>query len=193
MIARTATARQHTLADYETLPEGAPFQLIGGRLVMSPAPKLFHQNATLRMVRRIVEFLDDNDIGVVFIAPIDVYLSSANAYQPDLVFIAEGNLDIIGEANIQGVPDLVVEVLSSNASYDLGEKRDVYESCGVREYWIVDPERKSIDVLENVQGKLGNEFRVYSRARQGTGSVESKVLTGFTLDAAYVFAPIRRA
>jgi Uma2 family endonuclease len=86
----------------------------------------------------------------------------------------------------------IVEVLSSNAKHDLVEKKEVYEASGVREYWIVDSERKSIDVLENVQGKFGNEFRLFSRGRSGVGSVESKVLEGFAIELEYVFAPFRK-
>mgnify|MGYP002784240012 CR=1 FL=1 len=72
------------------------------------------------------------------------------------------------------------------------DKREMYEFQGVREYWIVDIDRKSIDVLENVQGKFGNEFRLFSRGCGGTASVESKVWEGFSVELAYIFAPLRK-
>jgi Uma2 family endonuclease len=134
----TTTAHQYTLADYEALPEGAPYQLIAGELVTSPAPKPFHQNSTLRIARQMAAFVEEQDCGVVFISPIDVYLSNEDVYQPDILFIANHHLDMIGETNIQGVPEVIVEVLSSNTRYDTFDKKNVYEACGVREYWLVD-------------------------------------------------------
>ncbi len=187
-----AKPRPHTIADYEALPEGAPYQLIGGELVMSPAPKPLHQNSALRLARKMADFADIGDAAEVIMSPIDVYFDDGDAYQPDIIVISTERLDIIGEKNVQGAPDIIVEVLSSNAKHDLVEKREVYEAHGVREYWILDPDRKSIDVLENVQGKFGNEFRLYSRGRDGTGSVESKVLEGFSVELAYIFAPFRK-
>lgn len=188
----TTTTQKYTLADYEALPEGAPYQLIHGELVMSPAPKPIHQTNALRLARIMAAFAEERELGEVFISPIDVYFNDDNAFQPDVVFVSTEQLGIIGETNIQGIPDLVVEILSSNAKRDLVDKKDVYEAFGVKEYWIIDPERKSIDVLENTLGKYGNEFRLYSRARNGEGAVESKVLAGLSVEAAYIFAPIRK-
>jgi Uma2 family endonuclease len=188
----TATAHTFTLADYEALPEGAPYQFITGELIMSPAPKPFHQSSVLRLARGMAAFAEEYELGEVFVSPIDVYFPNGDVYQPDILFISLERLEIIGEKNIQGVPDIVVEVLSSNAAYDLGEKKDTYEAFGVKEYWIIDSERESIDVLENVVGKYGNEFRVYSRGRKGEGAVESNVLHGFSIDLSYVFAPFKK-
>ena len=186
------TSRRYTLADYEALPEGAPYQLIAGSLVMSPAPIPYHQKYVGRIYALLDAFVDDHWLGETFLSPIDVYFNEMDAYQPDIIFIAAHRLGIIGEKNVQGAPDIIVEVLSSNAKHDLVEKKEVYEASGVREYWIVDSERKSIDVLENVQGKFGNEFRLFSRGRSGVGSVESKVLEGFAIELEYVFAPFRK-
>lgn len=159
---------------------------------MSPAPKPYHQKSVGRIYALLDAFVAELQLGEAFLSPIDVYFDNNEAYQPDIIFISTERLDIIGEKNIQGAPDIVVEVLSSNAKYDLVDKREMYESEGVREYWIVDIDRKSIDVLENVQGKFGNEFRLFSRGRGGTGSVESKVLEGFSVELAYIFAPLRK-
>ncbi|TAE26600.1 MAG: Uma2 family endonuclease [Candidatus Kapaibacterium sp.] len=187
-----AIAQKYTLADYEALPEGAPYQLIHGELVVSPTPTVYHQKVLGHTFYEIAKFVERNEHGEVFASPIDVYFNEDNAYQPDVVFVSTKRLDIIGETNIQGAPDLVVEVLSSNAKRDLVDKKDVYEAFGVKEYWILDPERKSIDVLENTLGKYGNEFRLYSRARNGEGAVESKVLAGLSVEAAYIFAPLHK-
>ena len=88
-----------------------------------------------------VEFVMEAQLGRLFIAPLDVVLSATNVVQPDLVFISNARMHIITDANIQGAPDLVVEVLSpSTAARDWRTKHDLYAEHGVQEYWIVDPE-----------------------------------------------------
>jgi Uma2 family endonuclease len=190
MIATPSIPRRYTLADYETMPYGPPYyQLIDGELVMSPAPKSFHQTSVMRLSRSLGNFVEKHNAGEVFVSPIDVYFTNTDVYQPDIVFIATERLDIIGEANIQGAPDIVMEMLSSNAKYDLGRKKNVYEAYGVKEYWIIDTKRKSIDILENVLEQQTNEFRLSSQTLNGVGTVQSSVLAGFEITLEYVFAP----
>lgn len=141
-----------TYKDYQHLPEGAPYQLIRGELIMTPAPTPFHQIISKRLERELLE-LQDKGLGVVFYAPIDVFLSETETYQPDLLFIVKNRLNIIGENKIDAAPDLVIEILSpGTAYYDLKHKMTVYGQKGVREYWIVDPQEKSIEVFENRKG-----------------------------------------
>src|SRR5947209_3684861 len=81
-----------TAKDYERLPEGAPYQLIAGELVMSPAPILFHQRVGGRLFRSLSDFVEANDLGEVIISPMDVHLTVVDVYQPDLLFIRKENL-----------------------------------------------------------------------------------------------------
>ena len=97
------------------------------------------------MVFLLTEYVEKNDLGEVFYSPIDVYFDEEDVFQPDIVFISKARLDIIGEIKIEGPPDLIIEILSpSTAYYDLGRKYEVYERSGVKEYWVVHPERKSV-------------------------------------------------
>ncbi|HWR90187.1 MAG TPA: Uma2 family endonuclease, partial [Dissulfurispiraceae bacterium] len=113
----------------------------------------------------------------VLSAPIDVYLSETNTLQPDIIFIAKERLFIIGEKKIEGAPDLVIEILSpANAYYDLRTKKDVYEQSGVREYWIVDPIQKGIEVYVNRESR----FELASSMR-GKGEINSHILPDFTV------------
>jgi Uma2 family endonuclease len=82
------TSRRYTLADYEALPEGAPYQLIAGSLVMSPAPIPYHQKYVGRIYALLDAFVDDHWLGETFLSPIDVYFNEMDAYQPDIIFIA---------------------------------------------------------------------------------------------------------
>ncbi len=125
---------------YRMLPEGTRAELINGRLYMSPAPTLSHQDSTLDLASEIRLFVTKNKIGRVFISPIDVFFDSKNALQPDIVFVANEQKSILKEDGIYGSPDLVIEVLSPGTKkFDLDKKKKIYEKHGVKEYWIVDP------------------------------------------------------
>jgi Uma2 family endonuclease len=89
-----------------------------------------------------------HDLGEVFVSPYDVILSDHDVAQPDVLFISNERSGIITEANVQGAPDLVVEVLSpGTAQYDRGYKRTLYGRFDVQEYWLVDSETETVEVL----------------------------------------------
>ncbi|HAG08806.1 MAG TPA: hypothetical protein DCK87_04480 [Desulfotomaculum sp.] len=107
-------------------------------------------------------------------------------YQPDIIFIAKERLPIIEPARINGAPDLVVEILSpSTGYYDLKKKARIYARHGVREYWIVDPEDKSIEVHVSQKGNFGLNQRVEEK-----GEIKSLVLDGLEIEAKEVFTQI---
>ena len=175
--------RVYTYDDYRQLPEGAPYQLIGGELVLTPAPTSYHQIISGRLEFKMMDHVTADNLGIVLYAPIDVYLEKTETYQPDIVFVTQERLGIIKPEKIEGAPDLVVEILSpSTAYYDLRKKYRSYEKHGVREYWIVDPEEKSIQVFTLDKGK----FKLDQEAAQ-EGSVCSRVIAGLTIDVADVF------
>ncbi len=177
------TRKRYTYEDYSRLPEGAPYQLIGGELVIRPSPVSYHQIILRKIGFELVRFVDERGLGEILYAPIDVYLSQTETYQPDIIFISKERLDIIGEKRIEGAPDLVIEILSeATAYYDLRHKKHVYERTGVREYWIVDPIERSIDVYENTGGR----FNLFSEAIE-KGMVRSRILDGFEIEIEKVF------
>ncbi len=168
---------------YKILPEGAPYQLIEGELVITPAPNPKHQIILGRIFRHLSDYCDEKEMGIVLVSPIDVYLDSENAFQPDIIYIARDRQHIIKEDGIYGAPDLVIEILSpSTAGYDLKEKFRVYERSGVREYWIVDPEMRSVEIYSNAKGS----FSISSKS-EVTGEIESLLLDGFRLDIEAIF------
>ena len=179
----------YTYADYEKLPEGPAYQLIDGDLVMTPAPTPFHQAVLTRLTTLFFQFVEELNLGTVFCSPIDVYFSETETYQPDVVFVSKANAGIIGEKRIDGAPDLVVEILSSGTGYyDLTHKKAVYQALGVKEYWIIDPQERTIEVLENKDG----EFCVVGTAGTARENrrVSSKLLNGFFVDVETLFRPI---
>lgn len=172
-----------TIDYYKILPEGAPYQLIEGELIMTPAPNPRHQIVSANLFKKLADFVNGKAMGVILYSPIDVYLGRENAYQPDIVFISKDRQDVIQEDGIYGAPDLVIEILSpSTARYDLREKFRIYEKYGVKEYWIVDPEITSIEIYT----KEREHFSLITRA-EGKGEVESVLLKGFRLTLDEIF------
>ena len=138
----------YTYADLETFPDDDNLrrEIIDGELIVSASPILRHQRLTGRLFNALSNHVDRNGGGEVFVGPADVILSDINVVEPDVLFVADEQLEILTEKNIQGVPSLVIEVLSSNPRLDRVRKRDLYARFGVREYWIVDPESDRVEV-----------------------------------------------
>ncbi len=155
--------KYYTARDYFNLPEGAPYQLIEGELIMSPSPLTEHQIISKNLELVIYTHVKKYNLGLALDASIDVYLNSRNAFQPDIIFISNDNKDIIKKHGIDGSPNLVIEILSpSNSYYDTKVKKDIYEKSGVKEYLIVDPKTETIDVYgrTDVTSNVKNVSRV---------------------------------
>jgi len=175
--------KKYTYEDYVKLPEGAPYQLIGGELIMTPAPTPYHQRISRKIEFLLIEYVEKNELGEVFDAPIDVYFEETETYQPDIIFISKERLNIISETKIKGAPDLIIEILSpATAYYDLGRKYEVYEKNGVKEYWIVHPERKSIEIYQNQEG----QFKLIQIAKE-KDTVNSSLFKDFELNLEKIF------
>ncbi len=132
------------------MPQGPPYyQVVEGDLIMSPSPETYHQSIAGRIYPIILRFLEGKPIGEVFIAPLDVFLTDVNIYQPDVVFISNRRRSMITEHGIEGAPDLVMEILSpGTARLDKGSKRKIYGRTGVKELWLVDPVARLIHVYD---------------------------------------------
>ena len=155
---------------WESLPEGTLCQLINNNLVMSPAPLDVQQFILNEINIELSLYLRKKNIGQIRIAPYNVHFSKRNIFQPDLIFIANSNLHLIESKGLVGVPDLVIEVLSPGTAHkDEGEKKDIYEQYGVQEYYIVNPEIKS------VQGFVLKD-KIFVALDETTGLIHSELL-----------------
>ena len=131
---------------WESLPEGTLCQLINNKLIMSPAPLDIHQVVLNEINIEIGIYLRKNKIGQIRIAPYDVHFSKQNILQPDLLLIKNENLNKIEKNGLYGAPDMIIEILSpSTSQLDYEEKKLVYERFEVSEYFIVDPNSKSVE------------------------------------------------
>jgi len=175
--------KKYTYEDYSRLPEGSPYQLFGGELIMVPAPTPYHQRISRKIEFLLLQHVEKNELGEVLDSPIDVYFSEEDTFQPDIIFISKEKSNIIGEIKIEGVPDLIIEILSpSTAYYDLGRKYKVYEKAGVREYWLIHPDRKRIEVYINKDER----FQLLNAVEE-TGIIKSELLKDFEVELAKVF------
>jgi Uma2 family endonuclease len=159
-----------------------PSELWDGELIMSPAPSFFHQEIVACLYKLLDQWVRNRKLGQVCFAPLDMILSSHRATQPDVLFISTERAHIVQD-RIRGAADLVVEVLSPESRRrDRIDKRDLYEQHGVREYWLVDPEAQTVEVLHLEDG----QYRLLGRWRPGEAA-QSKLLPGFTVAVAELF------
>lgn len=136
----------YTIEDYMKLDDGKRYELIGGELIVVPSPRPKHQKIANRFFAALDRFVLINNLGEVN-GDVDVHLGDM-VVAPDVFFIAKDRLNIIGELNIQGAPDLVVEILSpSTVVHDKKKKSQIYLEHGVKEYWLVDPDLQLVEVL----------------------------------------------
>ena len=173
-----------TVKDYMSTPEGKRYQLLDGEMILAPSPATRHQSILMQLVMELNRFVYANSLGRVWSAPLDVVLSDHDVAQPDILFVSNARSEIVTEPNIQGAPDLVVEILSpGTATYDRGYKQALYSLHGVREYWLVDPDAETVEVLsEGAQALL-----LHATHRRGE-SLTSPLLTGLAIDLEQVFA-----
>ncbi len=172
-----------TYEDYAKTPEGERWELIDGELIMAPSPKEAHQSVQVDLGSPMHLFAREKDLGRVYFAPLDVVLSDTDTVQPDLLFVSKERLHIITEDNVQGAPDLVVEIRSpSTARQDWTVKRELYARHGVREYWLVDPEAATVAVLLLDDGEL-KVAGVYGEG----DTLKATALEGFAVALADIF------
>lgn len=174
-----------TYDDYVNLPDdGNRYEIIEGELVMTPAPKTGHQRISRRLLVQLTLFVEEKRLGEVFDAPCDVVFSPENTVQPDILFVSKEQEKLITDDNIQGAPDWIIEILSPATAYsDLIEKKETYEKFGVKEYWIVDPKKKRIELHGLQEGK----YQLLQK-KEKTGKITSELLPGFAVDVKKVFA-----
>jgi Uma2 family endonuclease len=183
----TTVFRKLSYDEFQELPrhDSRIVELIDGEVFMTPSPNTAHQRAVRRLVVALSDYVEKNDLGEVFVAPYDVVFSKWTALEPDLLFIRKDRRSIITEANVQGAPDLVIEILSpGNKAHDRKTKRDAYEKAGIPELWYFDPEEKSAEILNR-----GPDGRYAITAKlSGYDAIVTKILPGLSLTLDEVFA-----
>ncbi len=182
--AKIDRTKQWTVEDYLLLGEdNIPCQLINGELIMSPAPTPYHQIISGNIYDLIkAETKKNGDI--ILYAPIDLYVDNKNVFQPDLVYVTRQNKKIISNRGIEGVPDLIVEIISpSNIFTDRNIKKKTYQKLGVKEYWIVDPGNQTLEIYKHDQPDPETPHLYLA----GEGTVVSTVIPDLEFDLKRIF------
>lgn len=135
-----------TYDDFLHFPDdGKRHELLNGEHVVTPSPNRRHQEFLMRLIESLGPHVRARGLGKLWTAPFDVVLSLHDVVAPDLVFLSRERMAAMTDANVQGAPDLLVEVLSpATARRDRTVKRRIYQSFGVREYWLADPEDRLV-------------------------------------------------
>ncbi|TVL98290.1 MAG: restriction endonuclease [Candidatus Brocadia sp. WS118] len=175
--------KKYTYKDYCKISDDKSYELIDGELLMTPSPITNHQRISRKLEFILEKFITENKLGELFDAPYDVYFDNENVVQPDLLFIPKDRLHIIGKKNVQGAPDLVIEIISENSAYrDMVQKKKLYAKFGVKEYWIVIPEGEEIEIYT----LKDTAYQLYKAYGKGT-VLESPLLKGLTLTLMDIF------
>jgi len=182
-MTKLKTAIKFTYEDYLHLPDDKRYELVEGELKMVPSPTPFHQDILRRLLRILDEYVTTYNLGKVYISPIDVVLSQENVLQPDILFIFKDRINIVTDKNIQGAPDLIIEILLPTTEYQDREiKRKLYAKFGVKEYWLVNTQEKKIEVMR--LGQAGFE----TVERYGKGNIlKSSLLPGLEVNLKDIF------
>lgn len=177
-----------TYADYLTWSDdGRRYELYEGELQMVPSPSVRHQRLCRNLELLLGVFVSRHQRGEVLHAPLDVVFSEDIFVQPDILFVSQERGHIIGSQHIAGAPDLVVEVLSPGTEpRDRTYKLQLYCRYGVREYWLVDPETETVEVLAlsldgaQLEGRYGADDIVSSQVLAGLQFRVREILPGYT-------------
>ena len=146
IMARKANVR-FSCQDCQLLPEDKRYEILDGDLCMVSSPNTKHQRVSKKLLVTLARQVEGRNLGEIFVAPYDVILSDDNIVQPDIFFIAGGRVGLVGELNLHGTPDLVIEILSAGSrKMDMETKKKIYARFGIGEYWIVDPDAEAIEV-----------------------------------------------
>jgi Uma2 family endonuclease len=175
-----------TYEDYLLLPDdGQHYEVLYGALSVTPAPRYEHQEALSELHGELRNHVRLNKLGRVLVAPFDINLPRgiASPVEPDIIFLRTGNTPRRGERSFTGVPDLVAEVHSPGTRHrDRTTKFKAYQEAGVPEYWMVDPDDRTVEVY------ILRDGRYLQLCRGGVGDVvRSEVVEGFRLAVAELF------
>jgi Uma2 family endonuclease len=178
-----------TYEDYLRLPDDSRrYEIIEGVLYVTNAPSYEHQFVVAQIIKKIGNFVEASNLGIVLPAPFEVHLSNTTRpVQPDVIFIKADKQPAADTQIFAGLPDLIIEVLSpSSIRTDRHIKFDAYERAGVPEYWIVNPKTRSVEIytLSGGEYALLGEFT-------GSDPLTSTVLAGINIVTSTLFNPAK--
>ncbi len=168
--------------------ENCRYELIGGEIIVSTAPRFIHQLLATRIVMQFGKFLENNPLGHILTTP-GLIFTKFDGVIPDLIFITHERCDEIlheESGKFHGAPELVIEILSPgrvNARRDLQIKRELYEFFGVEEYWVIKPQDKQVETF-----RRGKDGLIENRIYEQNETLSTPILPKFKLKIQQLFA-----
>jgi Uma2 family endonuclease len=174
-----------TYEDYRRTPDdGRRYELFDGEIYVTPAPSTSHQRASRNLEFLLHQHVRQHRLGEIFDAPVDVLLDRGTVLQPDIVFVSRERSGMVSERGIEGPPDLVAEILSpATEEHDRGLKQQLYARHGVRHYWILDTNARSLSELVLTGGAYSVRATTIAPA-----SARTAVFPDLDIDLGEVFA-----
>jgi len=180
---RSAERQPFTVSALFELADGRRYEIYDGGVYMVPPPSLGHQYTSGQLHFVLMRHIQAHGLGRLFAAPVGLILDETNYVEPDLIFVASGRESVLTPRGVEGVPDLVVEILSpSTHKRDLGLKTRLYEQFGVPHCWIVDPDAKRLSALTRQAGQY-----VTAIERGEDETFEPTLFPGLSIEIAPLF------
>ena len=176
-----------TYDDFVHFPDdGKRHELIDGEHYVTPSPDIRHQGILGNLYLLIANWLEEHPIGRVYVAPLDVILSSLDVVEPDLLYLSnERAAQVITPLHVRGVPELVVEIASKGTrKRDETIKRRLYDRAGASEYWVVDPAINVVRVFKREGDRFG---RPQELSREASDLITTTLLPGLQLPLTRIF------
>ena len=176
-----------TYDDFVLFPDdGLRHELIDGEHYVTPSPNTKHQAISLKVSARLFTWLEQHPIGKVFAAPFDVVFTQFDVVEPDVLYMSQARAgEILKDSNVQGVPELVIEIASpSTRRRDETVKRGLYERVGVSEYWVVDPKLDVVRVYRPEGAAFAKPVELSAEARD---VLTTELLPGLELSLEDIF------
>lgn len=173
-----------TFDDYARLtpPDNGNYELHNGKIIYMPSPIDLHQETSGALYAHLYFHIFNNKLGKVYAAPMDTILTPNDTFQPDILFVSNERLHIV-DRQIKGAPDLVVEILSDgNTAKEMSYKKHLFETTGVKEYWLINLKKQTLTQYENIEG----EFFV-KNVLNTEGVLSSITVEGFQLNLSEIF------
>ena len=177
-----------TIAEYMKLPwdNGKRYELLNGELYMTPAPTYRHQLVLMNLAALLHLHVKRTAAGSVVAAPTDVVLKPDSVCQPDILFISRGRAEIITVPNVQGAPDLAVEIRSpGTVRRDRVVKRAIYAESGVANLWFLDPNGETLEEL--ILDATSREYSVRTTLSGRRGTFRSAIFPELAIRLSEVY------
>jgi Uma2 family endonuclease len=161
MVMSNSQVVPFTYREYALLPDdGRWYELIDGDFLVSPSPSPSHQTVLRLLQFELMQQIEKTGTAFVFNAPCDLILSDTTVVQPDLVVVRQSRKEIITKRGIEGIPEIIVEIISpSSKERDEFLKKSLYSRFAIPEYWLVHQDLGFVSIL-----RLDNNiYRLYKR------------------------------